>query len=78
MLSNTSDLIAWVQTVPPEPGIDLVIAGVLHMTTSESVFARTSGNWYVSTFLSVQQFNKLTPFKVSLFAETHIHVDTNK
>jgi len=53
MLNNTSDLIAWVQTVQPEPGKDPVNASVLDMTTSESVFARTSGNWYVSTFLSV-------------------------
>jgi hypothetical protein len=53
MLNNTSDLIAWVQTVPSEPGKDLVNAGVLDRTTSESVFARTSGNWNVSTFLSV-------------------------
>ena len=45
MLNNTSDLIAWVQTVPPEPCKDLVNAGVLDMTTSELVFARTSGNW---------------------------------
>jgi len=52
MLNNTSDLIAWVQTVPPEPGKDLVNEGVLDIT-SESVFAKTSGNWYVSTFLSV-------------------------
>ena len=26
MLNNTSDLIDWVQTVPPEPGKDLVNA----------------------------------------------------
>jgi len=45
MLNNTSDLIAWVQTVPPEPGKDPINAGVLDKTTSETVFARTSGNW---------------------------------
>jgi len=45
MLNNTSDLIAWVQTVPPKPGKDPINEGVLDMTTSETIFARTSGNW---------------------------------
>jgi hypothetical protein len=36
--------LAWVQTVPPEPGKVLVNTGAIDMTTSESVFARTSGN----------------------------------
>lgn len=30
MLNNTSDLIAWVQTVPPQPGKDPVNASVLY------------------------------------------------
>jgi hypothetical protein len=50
---NTSDLIALVQTVQPEPGKDLVNADVTDMTTSDSVFTRTPGNWYVSPFLCV-------------------------
>jgi len=67
MLNNTSDLIAWVQTVPPEPCKDFVNAGVLDMTTSESVFARTSGKLVGLNFsqcVTVGQINTYEGFTI--------------
>jgi hypothetical protein len=59
MLNNASCLIAWAQTVPPEPGKDLVNAGVTDMTL-ESAFARIPGNWLCFNFshcVTVGQIN---------------------
>lgn len=59
MLNNTSDLISWAQTVPPEPGKDLLNAGVTDMTL-ESVFAKLLENWLCFNFshcVTVGQIN---------------------